>query len=162
MLVRTGKASTSLAAACRTLRIHWSIFGLLLLASMLSELITFPWSYHAHPNQYYFYAGRISVFGVFIAATYLRSRPLWFFILVVTSLKIVSLLNYYLTVDYQAMSTLYYKEYASVFFRLKMPFLALVFFGNYLGSALMLLSIYSYWLYLCEKFLQTPGTNALS
>jgi hypothetical protein len=153
-IVKSPKSIASLGAVRSTLRIHWAIFGLLLLAGMISELIFFPWSYHAHPNHYYFYLGRILVFGIFIVATYKSSRPLWFFVLVVTSLKVVSLLKFYLTTDYAAMSTLYYEEYAGIFFRLKLPSVALLLFGNYLGSAVLLLGIYSYWLYLCEKLLR--------
>ena len=135
--------------------------ALLLLASMVSELIAFPWSYHVqtHPNHYYFYTGKILVFIIFIVATYKNSRPLWFFVLVATSLKAVSLLKFYLTVDYEIMSNLYYHEYASIFFQLKIPFVADLLFGNHLGNAVLLLSIYGYWLYQCEKFLKTTGPN---
>jgi hypothetical protein len=145
------------AAARRTLRIYWIVIGLLLLTSMLGELITFPNSYQAHPNHYYFYTGKILVFVVFIIATYRNSRPLWLFVLTVTSLKVVSLFKYYCTVDYAAMSTLYYQEYATIFFLLEMPSVALLLFGNYLGNAALLLGIYSHWIYLCEKLLQTPA-----
>jgi len=143
------------AAARQALRINWIILALLLLASMVSELVAFPWSYHAHPNHYYFYAGRILVFVVFIMASYSNSRPLWFFVVVVTSLKVVSLLRFYLTVDYEIMSTYYYQEYAIIFSRLKLHFVADLFFGNHLGNAVLLLSLYGYWLYQCEKLLQT-------
>lgn len=131
--------------------------ALLLLASMVAELIDFPWSFHSHPNHYYFYAGKILAFVIFILATYKNSRPLWFFVLVVTSLKAVSLLRFYLTVDYEIMSTNYYKEYARIFSRLKLPFVADLFFGNHLGNAALLLSLYGYWLYQCEKLLQTDA-----
>ncbi|QKG55621.1 hypothetical protein GKZ68_02590 [Hymenobacter sp. BRD128] len=143
----------------RTLRIHWSVMTLLLMASMVAELIDFPWSSHVHPNHYYFYTEKILVFIIFIVATYRNSRSLWFFVLVVNSLKAVSLLRFYFTTDYEIPSTYYYREYTIILFRLKLPFVADLLFGNHLGNALLMLSLYGYWLYQCEKLLQTAGPN---
>jgi hypothetical protein len=151
------KISHESAGIRRTLRIHWSIMALLLLASMVWELIAFPWSYYAqtHPNHYYFYTGKILVFVIFIIATYKNSRSLWYFVLVVTSLKTVNLLRFYFTTDYEIMSTPYYHEYASILFRLKLHLVADLLFGNHLGNALLMILLYGYWLYQCEKLLQT-------
>jgi hypothetical protein len=147
------------AAIRRTLRIHWSIMALLLLASMVAEVVGFPWNSHTHPNHYYFYIGNIFAFIIFIVATYRNSRSLWFFVLVITSLKAVNLLNFYLTVDYEIMSAYYYQEYTVIFSQLKLLFVADLLFGNHLGNAVLVLSIYGYWLYQCEKLLQTAVPN---
>jgi hypothetical protein len=138
------------AKSLKFLRISWFIFGFLLLSNIIANLIAFPNSYHIRLSD----AVKVIIFGILIISTYKNVRYLWFFAIVVISLKMISLLKFYTTQDYRIMSVLYYEEYTGLLFRLKLQAIALLLFGNNLFSAALLLGSYSYWLYMCENLLQ--------
>jgi hypothetical protein len=144
------------------LRTIWFVLLVLLVASFAGNVIAFPKSFLLHKGHCYVFIFRILVFCILIFATYKKTKPWWFFTIAVVSLKTIALLNFY-TDSYYIRSVLYYEEYASIFFRLKLPTLGLLLFGNNLVSAAILLSTYGYCLYLCELLVQasTSTTNAL-
>ena len=151
-----------LAISSIHLRFIWLVFTILLVASFAGDVITFPKSFALQKSHFYVFIFKVLVLGLLIFATYKKTKPWWFFTIAVISLKIISLLKFYTAGSYYIHSVLYYEEYAGIFFRLKLPVLALLLFGNNLCSAVLLVSTYAYCLYLCELLVQASisHTNA--
>ena len=148
-----------LAKGITHLRIIWIILLVLLVVSFAGNIIAFPKSFALQKSHYYVFAFRIVTLGFLLIATYRKTQPWWFFTIAVVSIKLFSLLKFYIFYPYYTYSGLYYGEYVEIFFRLKLPSLVLLLFETNLVNGAFFLSVYGYCLYLCEALAQVTGNK---
>lgn len=149
----------------RLLRCHWAYFALLITLSLVSELVTMPYSspwqlMQNHPRRYAFFAGHAAVFALLVGATYLNRKLLWGLAIAAISLKLYRLLKYYAFFDYLSSSNIYNRDYWVFFYewgKLSPRWLTLpgdVLFSDNAVSAAFLTTLYVYWLVECWKLVR--------
>jgi len=141
-----------------TLRIFWMLFASFLLLGEIGNIIAFSnWYLKAHWIHCLLVLFKTGLYGLLIANTWWHKPSLWLFAIAVISIKTFSLLDYYLVQSWTQDSTFYFQDYATVFFRIKLPRVGQFLFGNSIFNAVLMTAIYSYWLYLCEGM---PGYSS--
>jgi hypothetical protein len=144
------------------LRVFWTVFAGLLLLGAISDIVAYWHPYQLeHWRRWLFVLLKIGVYFILIGNTYWNRQSLWFFALAVVSIKLMLHLKFYITEPFHLYSFSYYQEYRSLFYHLRIPHVAELFFGNNPISAVLVAAMYSYWLYLCEKLLPSSNTTAI-
>jgi len=140
----------------KNIQIILFVIGGILLAGFVLRLYNF-FSHNTYEfmisNSYsYVYFGiffvRISLCAVLIAITFYDKVYLWMFGVIIFTLKLVLLLNFFLFSPYEIYSVDHDEYYGVLFTELNLGILKNVLFGNNLVSFFILGSLYSYLIYL--------------